>query len=122
MKTYSKLKKSDPVKTRSVPGSSTLTTTRQSFASPSSYGAKIFGKYGEFGTPRTNQVFQAASKTVYDEHKTESKFESQKFPFPKQPLSLIMLSFQGLSDKDAEFWSNITPILLKKNSRKLSIL
>lgn len=115
LKTYSKLKKSDPVKTRSVPGSSTLTTTRQSFASPSSYGAKIFGKYGEFGTPRTNQVFQAASKTVYDEHKTESKFESQKNSlFQKQPLSLIMLSFQGLSDKDAEFWSNITPYFVKE--------
>ncbi|KAF6071960.1 Sulfate transporter family protein [Candida albicans] len=99
LKTYSKLKKSDPVKTRSVPGSSTLTTTRQSFASPSSYGAKIF----------------AASKTVYDEHKTESKFESQKNSlFQKQPLSLIMLSFQGLSDKDAEFWSNITPYFVKE--------
>ena len=122
MKTYSKLKKSDPVKTRSVPGSSTLTTTRQSFASPSSYGAKIFGKYGEFGTPRTNQVFKLLVKPFMMNIKLKVNLNLKNSLFQKQPLSLIMLSFQGLSDKDAEFWSNITPYFVKEKFRKLSIL
>ena len=42
-----------------------------------------------------------------------------KNSFSKQPLSLIMLSFQGLSDKDAEFWSNITPYFVKEKFQKI---
>ena len=30
-----------------------------------------------------------------------------------------MLSFQGLSDKDAEFWSNITPYFVKEKFQKI---
>ncbi|KAK6877901.1 putative vacuolar membrane protein [Candida tropicalis] len=117
LKTYKKLKKTGldaHSKSKSVP---TSTGTRQpQFQSPSSFGAKLFGKFGELGTtPRSNQVLQAASKTVYDEHKTQSKFEVNKNSlFQKQPLSLMMITFQGLSKKDAEFWAKLAPYFVKE--------
>ncbi|RCK62962.1 hypothetical protein Cantr_08906 [Candida viswanathii] len=117
LKTYKKLKRTEVSthsQSKSVPAS---TSNRQpQFQSPSSFGARLFGRAGELGTtPRSSQVLQAASRTVYDEHKTQSKFESTKNSlFQKQPLSLMMITFQGLSNRDAEFWSKIAPYFIKE--------
>lgn len=69
-----------------------------------------------YGTPRTNQLYAAATKTVNDEQRAQSKFYSTNDQiFKKQPLPLIMITFQGLSDKDEVFWSNLTPFLIKEH-------
>ncbi|CAK9436358.1 uncharacterized protein LODBEIA_P09160 [Lodderomyces beijingensis] len=123
LKTYKTLKKKHTSipghsASRSVPEASNTSGSRNnSFQSPSSFGAKLFGHFGsnEFGTPRTKQVLQAASKTVYDEHKTESKYHvAQNDKFAKQPLPLLMITFQGLSDKDTEFWSPLASYFIKE--------
>lgn len=52
---------------------------------------------------------------MYDEHKTQSKLEMNKNSlFQKQPLSLMMITFQGLSNKDAEFWAKLAPYFIKE--------
>ncbi|KAL6454766.1 hypothetical protein SBY92_004236 [Candida maltosa Xu316] len=117
LKTYKSLKRTNPTAavttSKSVPGAS---TSRQPLLSPSSFNVKLFGKFGEMGTtPRTSQVIQAASRTVYDEHKTQSRYEPNKNNlFQKQPLPLIMITFQGLSNKDEEFWAKIAPYFIKE--------
>ncbi|CAH6720707.1 uncharacterized vacuolar membrane protein [[Candida] jaroonii] len=67
-----------------------------------------------FGTtPRTNQVFQAATKTAKSE--SESTYHSNNdFQSRKQPLPLIMLTFRSLSSKDERFWSNISKYFVKE--------
>lgn len=65
-------------------------------------------------TPRTTQVYQAATRTAKS-HQTQSKyFTSNDLSFKKQPLPLLMLTFQGLSQKDAEFWSHVTEYFVKE--------
>lgn len=139
LKTYKSLKKSNPLdhatrhtSSRSVPGAkinSTSTNTlvnssssgsmarSSSIQSPSSLSNKLFSQFGgEFGTPRTKQVLQAASKTVYDEQKTQHKLHlnaNSQF-LQKQPLPLMMITFQGLCSKDAEFWAPLAPYFVKE--------
>ena len=88
-----------------------------SVQSPSSFGARLFGHFGlgDYGTPRTKQVYHAAVKTVDSEHKLQSKYQvTQNDIFKKQPLPLLMITFQGLSQKDAEFWSPLAPFFIKE--------
>jgi len=88
-----------------------------SIQSPSSFSNKLFNQFGgEFGTPRTKQVLQAASRTVYDEQKTQHKLHlnaNSQF-LQKQPLPLMMITFQGLCSKDAEFWAPLAPYFVKE--------
>ncbi|EGV62132.1 hypothetical protein CANTEDRAFT_125700 [Yamadazyma tenuis ATCC 10573] len=66
-------------------------------------------------TPRTTQVYQAATRTVKSHQTSQNKyFNSNDTSFKKQPLPLLMLTFQGLSDKDAEFWSQLTDYFVKE--------
>lgn len=70
---------------------------------------------GSFATPRTTQVFQAASKTLKDEQSIQNRYyTSLDSVFKKQPLPLLMITFSGLSDKDEEFWSKLMPYLIKE--------
>ncbi|KAI5968813.1 hypothetical protein CANMA_002249 [Candida margitis] len=143
LKTYKSLKKGnhmDPVtrhtSSRSVPGAKANSSTTNtpvnlslggssssmarssSIQSPSSFSNKLFNQFGgEFGTPRTKQVLQAASKTVYDEQKTQHKLHmnaNSQF-LQKQPLPLMMITFQGLCSKDAEFWAPLAPYFVKES-------
>lgn len=87
-----------------APGS-TGGSSRPLMASQYDYGA----------TPRTTHVYQAATKTVYDEQKLLNKYYSLvDSSFKKQPLPLIMITFQGLLDKDEEFWSDLTEFFKKE--------
>ncbi|KAI5966835.1 uncharacterized protein KGF55_000244 [Candida pseudojiufengensis] len=121
LKTYKTLKKHHPIdshhqhtSSRSVPG--TNNKDKAQIQSPTSFGNKIFSQFGlDFGTPRTKQVFQAASKTVLDEQKTQIKYhQTSNDSFKKQPLPLMMITFQGLSSKDEEFWSILAPYFIKE--------
>lgn len=68
-----------------------------------------------YGTPRTNQVYQAATRTVNDEQNIQNKyFGSQDSSFKKQPLPLLMLTFLGLSDMDEKFWSQLASYFVKE--------
>lgn len=70
---------------------------------------------GTFGTPRTTKLYQAATKTAKDEQSIQNKYyRSTDSAFKKQPLPLLMITFNGLSDKDEEFWSKLTPFLIKE--------
>lgn len=70
---------------------------------------------GAHGTPRTTQVYQAASRTAKDEQKMQNKFYSNSDSlFTKQPLPLIMITFSGLSSKNEQFWSQLAPFLLRE--------
>lgn len=70
---------------------------------------------GSFGTPRTAQVFQAATRTVKDEQRIQNRYYSNSdSSFKKQPLPLIMITFSGLSDKDEKFWSKLAPFFIRE--------
>lgn len=68
---------------------------------------------GTVGTPRTTQVYQAASRTVRDEQNIQNRYYNagadNALLFTKEPLSLIMITFSGLSTKDELFWLKLTP-------------
>ncbi|KAI5955446.1 hypothetical protein KGF57_003578 [Candida theae] len=136
LKTYKSLKKGNPLdpvtrhtSSRSVPGAKNNSTSSNtivnlgsmarssSIQSPSSFGNKLFNQFGgEYGTPRTKQVLQAASKTVYDEQKTQHRLHlntNSQF-LQKQPLPLMMITFQGLCSKDVEFWAPLAPYFVKE--------
>lgn len=68
-----------------------------------------------YGTPRTNQVYQAATRTVSDEQRIQSKYYgNQDGRFKKQPLPLLMLTFLGLSHMDEQFWSQLALYFVKE--------
>lgn len=77
--------------------------------SPSSFGA---GSSVAAGTPRTNQILQAATRTVRDDQ--NRYYTAADSLFKKQPLPLIMITFAGLSTKTEEFWSALTPFFIKE--------
>lgn len=65
-----------------------------------------------FGTPRTAQVFQAATRSVRDEQKMQKRLSSNvSLTSKKQPLPLIMITFGCLSDKNEAFWAKLAPFL-----------
>lgn len=69
-----------------------------------------------FGTPRTKQIYQAATRTANDEQKIQSRYyTSSDSSFKKQPLPLIMITFGELSPKDEKFWSKLAPFFTKES-------
>lgn len=67
------------------------------------------------GTPRSNQVINAAKRTARDEQRMQSRFlRLGDSSFKKQPLPLIMITFLGLSTKDEKFWGNITKYFVQE--------
>lgn len=68
-----------------------------------------------FGTPRSAQVYQAASKTFRDEQRISKDFFSNSDKsFKTEPLQLIMITFSGLSDKDEQFWCKLAPFFVRE--------
>lgn len=96
---------------------SALTVTRNKSGDSLSNKHLMSSAYeGAFGTPRTNQVYQAAARSATDEQNLQSKFySSSDQSFRKQPLGLIMTTFLGLSLKDTSFWLRLTPFLIKEH-------
>ena len=113
-------RKEQNVNIRSVPnsGSTNLSPGRKSIISPQNNSLntrQLMSMNFDIGTPRTTQVYNAATRTVQDEQKSQTRYySSSDSSFKKQPLPLIMITFQGLSDKDEEFWSAITPYFQKE--------
>jgi len=62
----------------------------------------------QFSSPRRNQLLQAAATTL-DENPMESRYQNFK-----QPLRLILQTFQGLTDKNEDFWFRAVPYFVKK--------
>lgn len=73
------------------------------------------------GTPRSNQVFDAALRTARDETLIHNRYYHQQGSnetFNKQPLPLLMITFVGLSDQDEKFWLAITKYFVKERIPK----
>ncbi|KAI9722319.1 MAG: hypothetical protein M1812_001791 [Candelaria pacifica] len=66
--------------------------------------------YDLFSSPRQHHLHQVASTTL-TEHDTAQSSKWQDF---KQPLPLILQTFQGLTDKSEDFWFRITPYFERK--------
>jgi SulP family sulfate permease len=62
----------------------------------------------QFSSPRRNQLHQAANTTL-DESSMDSRYQNFK-----QPLRLILQTFQGLTDKNEDFWFGVLPFFVKK--------
>ena len=62
----------------------------------------------QFSSPRHNQLQQIATATLND-----SPIESRYQNF-RQPLRLLLQTFQGLTDKNEDFWFQILPFFTKK--------
>lgn len=76
---------------------------------------RISSMDGTFGTPRTTQVYKAATRTMKDEQRIQNRFYSSNDSFMrKKPLPLIMITFLGLSDQNETFWSKLTPFFIKE--------
>lgn len=69
------------------------------------------------GTPRQNQLHQAATTTI-----TENPRESRRWQSLKQPLPLLMQAFQELTDKDEAFWFRAVPYFVQRDFVKGQIL
>ena len=68
-----------------------------------------------FGTPRTTQVYQAATKKVRDEQKMQTRYYSNNDnSFKQRPLPLLMITFSGLSEKDESFWTKLAPFFIEE--------
>lgn len=109
LKTYNKLQKN-------VPGIAQIGTRNSSKLGTSPRSGMSPGFDLAFGTPRTTQVFQAASKTVRDEQSMNRSFYSNSDKsFTTEPLPLIMITFSGLSDKDEHFWAKLAPLFVRES-------
>jgi sulfate permease, SulP family len=62
----------------------------------------------QFSSPRQNQLLQVATSTL-NESPTEARYQNFK-----QPLRLILQTFQGLTDKNEDFWFQILPYFIRK--------
>jgi SulP family sulfate permease len=62
----------------------------------------------QFSSPRRNQLHLAATTTL-DENPAESRYQNFK-----EPLRLILQTFQGLTDKNEDFWFRAVPFFMKK--------
>lgn len=118
LKTYKSIKRKEQKITVPQDGSS-LYRQRSMSSTPGSGGGpttkQLMSQNFIVGTPRITQVYKAATKTVYDEQKLQSKYYSTSdSSFKKQPLPLIMITFQVLSTKDEEFWSGLTSYFVKE--------
>jgi len=63
----------------------------------------------QFSSPRRNQLHRAATTTL-DDTPGESKYLNFK-----EPLRLILQTFQGLTDKNEDFWFQSLPFFVKKD-------
>jgi SulP family sulfate permease len=70
----------------------------------------------QFSSPRRNQLHQSAS-TALDENPPESRYMNFK-----EPLRLILQTFQGLTDKNEDFWFQAVPFFVKKEYMAGTIL
>jgi sulfate permease, SulP family len=70
----------------------------------------------QFSSPRHNQLQQVATATLND-----SPIEARYQNF-RQPLRLLLQTFQGLTDKNEDFWFRILPFFTKKEVSAGTIL
>ena len=70
----------------------------------------------QFSSPRHNQLLQVAASTL-NESPAEARYQNFK-----QPLRLILQSFQGLTNKNEDFWFLILPFFVKKELTAGTIL
>ena len=70
----------------------------------------------QFSSPRRNQLHRVAT-TALDENPQDTRY----FNF-KEPLRLILQTFQGLTDKNEDFWFRAVPYFVKKEYVKDTIL
>lgn len=64
----------------------------------------------QFSSPRRNHLHQVAHKTL-DETEGSMQPKWQNF---KEPLRLILQTFQGLTDKNEDFWFRVVPYFTRK--------
>ena len=62
----------------------------------------------QFSSPRRNQLHRAATTTL-DENPTETRYQNFK-----EPLRLILQTFEGLTTKNEDFWFRAVPFFTKK--------
>jgi len=62
----------------------------------------------QFSSPRHNQLHRAATAGL-DENPVETRYVNFK-----EPLRLILQTFQGLTEKNEDFWFQIVPFFIKK--------
>jgi len=88
--------------TRNAP-STTLDVPRQK--SPVGYSMDT-----QFSSPRRNHLHQVATSTLREtEGPTQPKWQNFR-----EPLRLILQTFQGLTDKNEDFWFRAVPYFVKK--------
>lgn len=75
---------------------------------PSSDGKPLHSSDTQFSSPRRNQLYKAATTTL-DQHQTEPRYQNFK-----EPLRLILQTFQGLTEKNEDFWFRAVPYFTKK--------
>jgi SulP family sulfate permease len=62
----------------------------------------------QFSSPRINQLHRVATTTL-DESQPESRYQNFK-----EPLRLILQTFQGLTTKNEDFWFRAVPFFTKR--------
>ena len=70
----------------------------------------------QFSSPRQNQLLQVAASTL-NESPTEARYQNFK-----QPLRLILQTFQGLTDRNEDFWFQILPYFMRKEFAAETVL
>lgn len=70
----------------------------------------------QFSSPRQNQLLQVAASTL-NESPTEVRYQNFK-----QPLRLILQTFQGLTDKNEDFWFQALPYFTRKEFAAETVL
>jgi SulP family sulfate permease len=62
----------------------------------------------QFSSPRRNHLHKVATKTL-DDNPSDSRYMNFK-----EPLRLILRTFQGLTEKNEDFWFRAVPFFVKK--------
>jgi SulP family sulfate permease len=70
----------------------------------------------QFSSPRRNLLHRAAATTL-DETPNESRYQNFK-----EPLRLILQTFQGLTENNEDFWYRVLPFFVKKEYAAGTIL
>ncbi|RAL65075.1 hypothetical protein DID88_001182 [Monilinia fructigena] len=63
----------------------------------------------QFSSPRRNQLFRMATNVL-----EETTVPDIKYSNFKEPLRLILQTFQGLTDKNEDFWFRVVPFFTRK--------
>lgn len=77
----------------------------QGNARPHSYSIDV-----QFSSPRRNQLHQVARQTLKDNENSGPKWQNFK-----EPLRLILQTFNGLTEKNEDFWFRITKYFQRKS-------